>query len=115
LTFGSVEAAFQASKCTDETDRKVYASCSADKAAQKGKEQIPFSGWEEERLDIMESIQQAKFGQNPTLMRKLAETGNRILINGNNKQDTFWGVDLYSWQGENILGIIIMNIRRKEI
>lgn len=115
LTFGSVEAAFQASKCTDETDRKVYASCSADKAAQKGKEQIPYSVWEEERLDIMESIQQAKFGQNPTLMRKLAETGNRILINGNNKQDTFWGVDLYSWQGENKLGIIIMNIRRKEI
>ena len=114
LTFGSVEAAFQASKCTDEAERKVYAGCSVDKAALKGKEQIPYAGWEKERLGIMESIQQAKFEQNPALMRKLADTGNRILINGNNKQETFWGVDLYSWQGENRLGKILMNIREKE-
>ena len=57
----------------DEAERKVYASCSADKAALKGKEQIPYPGWEEERLGIMESIQQAKFEQNTTLMKKLAE------------------------------------------
>lgn len=115
LNYSSVEAAFQSSKCADEAERKVYASCSADKAALKGKEQMPYFGWEEKRLDIMESIQQAKFEQNPALKRKLADTGNRILINGNNKQDTFWGIDLYSWQGENQLGKIIMNIRRKEI
>ena len=114
LTFGSVEAAFQASKCSDEAERKVYASCSADKAALKGKEQISYPGWKEERLGIMESIQQAKFEQNPALMRKLADTGSRILINGNNKQETFWGVDLYSWQGENQLGKILMKIRDKE-
>ncbi len=115
LTYGSVEAAFQASKCTDEAERKVYASCLADKAALRGREQVPYPGWEEERLDIMESIQQAKYEQNTELMRKLADTGNRILINGNSKQDTFWGVDLYSWQGENNLGKLIMKIREKEI
>ena len=114
LTFGSVEAAFQASKCSDEAERKVYTSCSADKAALKGKEQIPYTGWKEERLGIMESIQQAKFEQTPALMRKLADTGSRILINGNNTQETFWGVDLYSWQGENQLGKILMKIRDKE-
>jgi predicted NAD-dependent protein-ADP-ribosyltransferase YbiA (DUF1768 family) len=48
-------------------------------------------------------------------MRRLKETGNRLLINGNNKQETYWGVDLYSWQGENHLGKILMNIRDKEI
>ena len=115
LNYGNAEAAFQSSKCTDAAERKVYASCSADKAALKGKGQMPYPGWEEERLSIMASIQQAKFEQNPALMRSLADTGNRILINGNNKQDTFWGVDLYSWQGENQLGEIIMNIREKEI
>ena len=115
LQYGNAEAAFQSSKCDDKSDRKVYAGCSADKAALKGKEQIPFIGWEEARLGIMESILRAKFEQNPALMKKLTDTGTRILINGNNKQETYWGVDLYSWLGENHLGKIIMNIRDKEI
>jgi nicotinate (nicotinamide) nucleotide adenylyltransferase len=111
LEFGSAEAAFQASKCTDESERKVFASCSTDKAALKGKDIIPSTDWEQARLDIMESIIRAKFEQNPILMRRLKGTGNRLLINGNNKQETYWGVDLYSWQGENYLGQILMKIR----
>lgn len=115
LQYGNAEAAFQSSKCVDESERKVYAGCSADKAALKGKDMLPFPGWENARLDIMESILRAKFEQNPALMKKLTDTGTRILINGNNKQETYWGVDLYSWQGENHLGEILMNIRNKEI
>jgi nicotinate (nicotinamide) nucleotide adenylyltransferase len=115
LKFRSAEAAFQASKCKDEKERKVFAGCSTDKAVLKGKNLTPYPGWEEAQTSIMESILQAKFEQNPALMRKLAETGNRVLLNGNNKQETFWGIDLYSWIGENHLGRIIMNIRDKEI
>lgn len=115
LTYGSAEAAFQASKCAEVSERKVFTNCSTDKAVQKGKELMPFPEWEEAQLDIMESILTAKFEQNPTLMKMLEETGNRILINGNNKQETFWGIDLYSWMGENHLGKIIMKIREKEI
>ena len=114
LQYSSAEAAFQASKCASEADRKVYTRCSVQKAILKGKEQTPYPGWEEAHLDIMESIIQAKFEQNDTLMKKLIDTGNSILINGNNKQETYWGVDLYSWTGENQLGKIIMNIRKKE-
>ena len=62
----------------------------------------------------MESILEAKFEQSPALMKKLADTGNSILVNGNNKQETFWGVDLYSWEGENNLGKLLMKIREKE-
>lgn len=115
LQYGNAEAAFQSSKCMDASERKVYVGCSADKAVLRGKEQIPYPGWETARVSIMESILQEKFEQNPALMEKLKETGNRILINGNNKQETYWGIDLYSWQGENHLGRIIMNIRDKEI
>jgi predicted NAD-dependent protein-ADP-ribosyltransferase YbiA (DUF1768 family) len=79
-----------------------------------GKDQIPYLGWEDARLNIMESILKAKFGQNPHLMNRLTDTGNCVLINGT-KQDTFWGVDLYSWQGENHLGEILMSIRDKGI
>lgn len=114
LVYGSAEAAFQASKCADESERKVFASCSSDKAALKGNDIVPSPDWEKARLEIMESIIRAKFEQNPILMKRLKDTGNRLLINGNNKQETYWGVDLYSWQGENYLGKIIMNIRDKE-
>jgi nicotinate (nicotinamide) nucleotide adenylyltransferase len=114
LVYGSAEAAFQASKCKEEFERLVFTHCSPDKAALKGKDIVPSHDWEEARFEIMESIIRAKFEQNPILMRRLKETGNRLLINGNNKQETYWGVDLYSWQGENHLGKIIMNIRDKE-
>jgi predicted NAD-dependent protein-ADP-ribosyltransferase YbiA (DUF1768 family) len=113
--YGNAEAAFQASKCTADSERKTFAGCSLDNALLKGKKIVPSPDWEEARLDIMESIIRAKFEQNPILMRRLKETGNRLLINGNNKQETYWGVDLYSWQGENHLGKILMNIRDKEI
>lgn len=63
----------------------------------------------------MQSIQSAKFEQNPDLMQKLIDIGKLILINGSNKQETYWGVDLYSWEGENNLGKILMKLREKEV
>ncbi len=67
-----------------------------------------------EALKIMESILQAKFNQNPTIMEKLKQTGTKLLINGTNNDQTFWGMDRYSWIGENNLGKILMKIREKE-
>lgn len=115
LKYGNAEAAFQSSKCVDELERKAFCTCSADRAALKGREIVPPAGWENERLGIMESVLTAKFEQNPNLMKSLVETGNRRLINGNNKGEIFWGIDLYSWRGENHLGEILMTIRNKEI
>lgn len=112
LVYHSAEAAFQSSKCEDVSERKLFINCSTDKAIKIGNDRTPFLGWEEDRQNIMESILVAKFKQNPGLMRKLIDTGDRVLINGNNKRETFWGVDLYSWLGENHLGKILMDIRR---
>ena len=113
LRYNNAEAAFQSSKCTDMPGRKVFCNCSADKAALKGRDIAPPSGWENDQITIMESILVAKFEQNPSLMKRLVETGNTLLVNGSNKKDTFWGVDLYSWKGENRLGKILMEIRDK--
>lgn len=109
----NAEAAFQSSKCTDTADRKFFSTCSADKAVAKGNTLTPPADWEERRLEIMESVLRAKFEQNPTLMDRLIATADRRLINGNSRHDTYWGVDLYTWQGENRLGKIIMDIRNK--
>lgn len=113
LKYGNAEAAFQSSKWEDLTDRRVFCNCSGAKAASIGKERQPYPGWEDNRISIMESILCAKFEQNPALMKRLLETGNSLLVNGNSKQDTFWGVDLYSWEGENHLGKILMSIRER--
>ena len=67
-----------------------------------------------ESLEVMESILRAKFEDNPYLMKKLAETDNALLINGNNRKEEYWGIDLYSWRGENNLGKILMKIRDEE-
>ena len=103
LRYVNAEAAFQSSKCRNEWERKVFCNCSADKAILKGREVVPPAGWENERLNIMESILAAKFEQTPTLMKRLVETGNKLLINGNNRKETYWGVDLYTWEGESDL------------
>ncbi|MBR3613194.1 MAG: DUF1768 domain-containing protein [Bacteroidaceae bacterium] len=114
IEYNNAEAAFQASKCGDEDARRVVSRLSADKAAVRGSSIIPYCGWEEKKLEIMTSILEEKFGQNPTLMKKLLDTGNRVLINGNNRHETYWGIDLYGWTGENNLGKILMTIRDKE-
>ena len=64
------------------------------------------------RLETMESILRAKFTCNPDLLNRLMETGEKLLINGNNRKETYWGIDLYSWRGENNLGKLLMKIRR---
>lgn len=114
IRFNSVETAFQASKCEDEAERKLFSRLSVEKAAMKGGQITPSPEWEERKLETMMSIQIAKFIQNPSLMKRLIATGNCKIINGNNKQETYWGVDLYSWKGENNLGKILMTIRDKE-
>ena len=114
IRFNNVETAFQASKCEDETERKLFSRLSVEKAAMKGGQITPSPEWEERKLETMMSIQIAKYTQNPNLMKRLIATGNCKIINGNNKQETYWGVDLYSWKGENNLGKILMEIRDKE-
>ena len=115
LEYGSAEAAFQASRCADERERKAFCNCSADKAALKGRDVVPPAGWEYERLCIMGSVLTAKFEQNPMLMKRLVGIGSKLLINGNSKRETFWGIDLYTWEGENQLGKLLTKIREKEM
>mgnify|MGYP003479058629 CR=1 FL=1 len=114
IRYNNVGSAFHASKYTDEAERKILSRMSAEKVVKKSVDCTPSIEWEESKLDIMESILLAKFDQNPSLKKRLIETDGCILINGNNKHETYWGVDLYSWKGENHLGKILMTIRDKE-
>ena len=114
IKYNNAETAFHASKLNDESERKLFSRQSAKKSAIKGGQITLSTEWEERKVETMMSIQIAKFTQNPSLMKRLLATGNSIIINGNNKHETYWGVDLYSWKGKNNLGNILMTIRDKE-
>ena len=113
LSYPSAESAFQASKLRDNAERKRFSECSPGKARSKGAGIAPYDGWEDERILIMERIQESKFSDNPELCRKLLSTGSKKLINGNKRKDTYWGVDPITWNGENNLGRILMKTREK--
>lgn len=57
----------------------------------------------------MESLLRQKFNKNTFLGKRLIETKDIELIEGNTWGDTFWGV--CNGRGQNILGKLLMKIR----
>ena len=53
----------------------------------------------------------AKFTQNSELYNLLLSTGSSIIIEGNQWQDTFWGV--VNGEGQNNLGLLLMLLRNE--
>ncbi len=103
------EAAFQAQKTTDEAERVKFTHLNPSEAKRKGRSIKLCDDWENIKLNIMYEICYAKFTQNPDLNRKLLQTGNQTLVEGNTWNDTFWG--MCNGIGENNLGKILMKIR----
>jgi predicted NAD-dependent protein-ADP-ribosyltransferase YbiA (DUF1768 family)/hypoxanthine phosphoribosyltransferase len=70
--------------------------------------------WDEDRLSIMIGLLIKKFTQYE-LATKLLQTENKVLIEGNDWNDTFWGVCKTDGvkRGHNFLGRILVVIRNK--
>jgi ribA/ribD-fused uncharacterized protein len=76
--------------------------------------------WFAHRTEIVVQANLAKFGQNPTLKKYLLGTGTKILVEAS-PVDKIWGVglaednpDIYNpnkWQGLNLLGFALMQVR----
>ncbi|SEI16690.1 NADAR family protein [Pseudomonas fuscovaginae UPB0736] len=76
--------------------------------------------WLQHRYSIVVRANQAKFSQNPELETFLRETGSRILVEAS-PVDNIWGIGLAqddprandpnSWQGLNLLGFALMQVR----
>ena len=107
--YPSVENAFQAAKVFGE-DRKKFQFCSAAEAKKLGRKVKLRSDWEKVKFSIMKEILRAKFS-NPILRRKLLETGNEVLVEGNTWGDRVWGV--CNGSGQNWLGKLLMKIREE--
>ena len=111
LTYGSSEAAFQAQKSSDPSDREKFTGLRPSESKRAGYSVKLRSDWEEVKVSVMHEILRAKFTQNPDLMEKLLATKQALLVEGNDWQDTFWGFDFNLGYGENMLGQILMKIR----
>lgn len=113
ITWKTAENAFQGSKFSSRQEREAISRMSPEKAKQRGNMITGSAEWEAAKLEIMVSILREKFSQHPELEEKLLGTGNKVLINGNNGKDLFWGIDRYSFRGENHLGKLLMQIREE--
>ena len=68
--------------------------------------------WDEIKISVMKYGLNQKYNQEP-FKTLLKETGNIHIQEGNYWGDTFWGIDLETNIGKNILGKLIMKIRDK--
>lgn len=109
--YWSAEAAYQAQKCANESDRDKMATLSPSAAKRFGRVVPIVVNWELVKIAIMEQVVRAKFKQNHFLAAKLIATGDAELIEGNHWGDVFWGV--YRGKGENHLGKILMAERAR--
>jgi len=111
LTYPSAECAFQASKCANEGERKMFTVINGAQAKALGKKIKIRPDWNEVRLSVMWNVLQAKFAQHPDLAAKLVATGDEEIVEGNTWNDKFWGV--CNGEGMNHLGIMLMAIREE--
>jgi hypothetical protein len=113
IEYPSVEHAFQSEK-NESNEWKLYCSreINPKKVKLKSKRIDLVENWNEKRVIVMEFCIDKKFSQEP-FKTKLIETGNEEIQEGNHWGDIFWGVDLKSNKGKNVLGKIIMEKRRK--
>lgn len=110
-TYPNNEAAFQAAKCVDPAQKKMFETMEDPGDAKRAGRRVALRpDWEEIKISVMDAIVRAKFAPGTELAAKLLATGDAELIEGNVWNDTFWGV--CRRKGRNELGKILMAVRR---
>lgn len=105
----SVEHYYQAAKARNITDYlRIINADTPKKAKRLGREIEMREDWYDIKNVIMEQLLIKKFSDYE-LARKLIETGNALLVEGNTWGDVYWGV--CNGIGWNHLGQILMKIR----
>lgn len=109
VVFPSLEAAYQAAKFDKLGDRLRFRMMPANMAKKAGKQaKINPKKWDEKKYGIMLELVRDKFSRSP-MKKKLLDTGDAELIEGNWWGDRYWGV--CNGSGENNLGKILMQVR----
>lgn len=108
--YATVEHAFQAAKAVNESEAELVRKAMTPGIAKALGQKVQMrKDWNIVRIYIMRELVRIKFRTHAPLARKLLSTGDRLIIEGNTWNDTFWGV--CDGKGENHLGIILMQVR----
>ena len=111
LSFPCVTSAWIALGFEEAEARRRISVMAPGKAKQKYGNMLSGRRDEAEKA-VMEDVVRRKFLQHPELVRKLRDTGNRVLMDGRMK-DREWGFNTVTWTGGNRLGKVLMEIRRE--
>lgn len=112
--FNTVENAYVSRKKNSENWRQFCSnpSTTPGKAKREGRLLKELrSDWDDIRVSTMVECLKQKFSQEP-YMTLLLQTENKHIQEGNTWGDTFWGIDINTHVGENLLGKAIMEIRK---
>lgn len=114
LLYPTLEHAYAASKTSDPLIKIQIQLCATPGDAKEylasRNLQADIAWTKERKLGVMEKLLLIKFGgQAPLLTRALMATGDAELVEGNDWDDTFWGV--CNGEGENNLGKLLMRVR----
>ena len=112
LTYPSVENAYQAGKLINKKDREMFIDISPGKAKRLWRNYPTYNLTEEFRLNLMYHLLSIKFNQEP-FKSLLIATGDCYIQEGTRWFEPFWGKQLSTGEGKNMLGHLIMNIREK--
>jgi ribA/ribD-fused uncharacterized protein len=133
------EHRFQAMKAVHpQVSKEILYAPTAREAKRLGRLTALRPDWDDIKRDMMEMTLRHKFEENPELRQKLINTGDEILIEGNNWGDDYWGAisapayrnpnvspqeyELRSkawqgkdhvWYGRNELGKLLMKLREE--
>jgi ribA/ribD-fused uncharacterized protein len=111
-----LEHAFQAAKTKDRQIKRKIADLATPGAAKRAGGKLGIikdfdqATWDAQKDDVMEVLVRIKF-RDSALALSLLDTGDALLEEGNNWNDTYWGVCLKSGIGQNKLRQILMKIR----
>jgi ribA/ribD-fused uncharacterized protein len=120
LKFHSVEAAYQAAKCSDESQRKLFVEMTPQEAKKAGRKVKLPDDWESKSYSIMYYLVFQKFSVHQELRKRLIDTGSKLLEESNNWRDNKWGQHYECengiWRvkelGSNLLGSILGAVRQ---
>ncbi len=108
-----VEVEYQAAKCSDPKERKMFFAGMFPGQAKRCGQKIKLrDNWDNIKVSVMCELVFNKFKDHPSLAEKLIATGNAELVEGNCWGDKFWGrTESGLGVGLNHLGLILMDVR----
>ena len=112
IVYPSVENSYQAGKLINRKDREMFINITPGKAKKLWRNYPTYNLTEEFRLNLMYQLLSIKFNQEP-FKSLLIATGDCYIQEGTRWFEPFWGKQLSTGEGKNMLGHLIMQIRKQ--